>query len=110
MTIAADDTPVACEGEALQQSAMPRESGVLATVFRNSLWSTFAVVAAPILMFLFGGLTLRYVGIEATGFSLAVGAVLAFVTPAVTSAAPVRGVFSGKLVMSAPIETSMPSN
>jgi len=74
--IAADDTPAAGEGESLQQSAGPPKSGVLATVFRNSLWSTFAVIASPILMFLFGGLTLRYVGIEATGFSLAVGAVL----------------------------------
>jgi len=74
--IAANDSPTAGEGEVLQKSAKPPESGVLATVFRNSLWSTFAVVASPILMFLFGGLTLRYVGIEATGFSLAVGAVL----------------------------------
>jgi len=46
------------------------------TVFRNSAWSTFAVIASPVLQFLFGGLTLRYVGVEATGFSLAVGAVL----------------------------------
>ena len=46
------------------------------TVFRNSAWSTFAVITAPILQFLFGGLTLRYVGVEAAGFSLAVGAVL----------------------------------
>jgi len=51
-------------------------SGLMKTVFRNSAWSIFAVVASPILQFLFGGLTLRYVGLEATGFSLAIGAVL----------------------------------
>jgi O-antigen/teichoic acid export membrane protein len=62
--------------EPLQPSKRPSESGVLASVFRNSLWSTFAVIASPVLLFLFGGLTLRYVGVEATGFSLAVGAVL----------------------------------
>jgi O-antigen/teichoic acid export membrane protein len=76
MMIVANESPTAGDGELRQQSAKQPESGVLATVFRNSLWSTFAVVASPILMFLFGGLTLRYVGIEATGFSLAVGAVL----------------------------------
>ena len=49
---------------------------LMQTVLRNSVWSTMAVVASPILQFLFGGLTLRYVGVEATGFSLAVAAVL----------------------------------
>jgi O-antigen/teichoic acid export membrane protein len=70
------ETSAAGGVEPLQPSIRPPETGVLASVFRNSLWSTFAVIASPILMFLFGGLTLRYVGIEATGFSLAVGAVL----------------------------------
>ena len=50
--------------------------GLMQTVLRNSVWSTMAVVASPILQFLFGGLTLRYVGVEATGFSLAVAAAL----------------------------------
>lgn len=49
---------------------------LLRTIFRNSLWGTFASVASPILVFLFGGLTIRYVGIEAAGFSMAVGAIL----------------------------------
>jgi O-antigen/teichoic acid export membrane protein len=60
-------------------AGMPAPSispGLMKTVFRNSAWSTFAVIASPVLQFLFGGLTLRYVGVEATGFSLAVGAVL----------------------------------
>jgi O-antigen/teichoic acid export membrane protein len=52
------------------------DAGLLRAVVRNSVWSTFAVVASPILHFVFGGLTLRYVGVDATGFSLAVGAVL----------------------------------
>jgi len=55
---------------------LPGSSSLMKTVFRNSVWSTFAVIATPILQFLFGGLTLRYVGVEAAGFSLAVGAVL----------------------------------
>jgi O-antigen/teichoic acid export membrane protein len=50
--------------------------GLMQTVLRNSVWSTMAVVASPILQFLFGGMTLRYVGVEATGFSLAVAAAL----------------------------------
>jgi O-antigen/teichoic acid export membrane protein len=49
---------------------------LLRTIFRNSFWSTFASVASPILVFLFGGLTIRYVGIEAAGFSMAVGSIL----------------------------------
>lgn len=49
---------------------------LLPTIFRNSFWSTFASVASPILVFLFGGLTIRYVGIEAAGFSMAVGSIL----------------------------------
>lgn len=49
---------------------------LLRTIFRNSLWGTFASIASPILVFLFGGLTIRYVGIEAAGFSMAVGAIL----------------------------------
>lgn len=56
--------------------APPTSSSLMKTVFRNSAWSTGAVIAAPILQFLFGGLTLRYVGVESTGFSLAVGAIL----------------------------------
>ena len=52
------------------------DAGLFQAVVRNSVWSTFAVVASPILQFVFGGLTLRYVGVDATGFSLAVGAVL----------------------------------
>jgi hypothetical protein len=57
-------------------NATPNSSNLMKTVFRNSAWSTFAVIASPILQFLFGGLTLRYVGVEAAGFSLAVGATL----------------------------------
>jgi O-antigen/teichoic acid export membrane protein len=49
---------------------------LLRTIFRNSFWGTFASVASPILAFLFGGLTIRYVGIEAAGFSMAVGSIL----------------------------------
>jgi O-antigen/teichoic acid export membrane protein len=56
--------------------SQPAPPSLLKTVFRNSAWSTLAVVASPILQFLFGGLTLRYVGVAATGFSLAVGAIL----------------------------------
>ena len=52
------------------------DAGLFRAVVRNSVWSTFAVVASPLLQFVFGGLTLRYVGVDATGFSLAVGAVL----------------------------------
>lgn len=52
------------------------DAGLFRAVVRNSVWSTFAVVASPILQFVFGGLTLRYVGVDATGFSLAVGALL----------------------------------
>lgn len=50
---------------------------LLPTIFRNSFWSALACVAAPVIAFLFGGLTVRYVGIEAAGFSTAVGAMLA---------------------------------
>lgn len=49
---------------------------LLRTIFRNSFWGTFASVASPILAFLFGGLTIRYVGIEAAGFSMVVGSIL----------------------------------
>ena len=63
-------------GEVKQPPVAPESGGLMKTVFRNSVWSTFAVIASPVLQFLFGGLTLRYVGVEATGFSLAVGAVL----------------------------------
>jgi len=49
---------------------------LLRTIFRNSFWSTFASIASPVLVFLFGGLTIRYVGIEAAGFSMAVGSIL----------------------------------
>jgi O-antigen/teichoic acid export membrane protein len=52
------------------------DKSLFKTVVRNSTWSAFAVVASPVLQFVFGGLTLRYVGVEATGFSLTVGAVL----------------------------------
>ena len=62
-------------GEVKQPPLSPETGGLMKTVFRNSVWSTFAVIASPVLQFLFGGLTLRYVGVEATGFSLAVGAV-----------------------------------
>ncbi|NDC62581.1 MAG: hypothetical protein EBZ59_01015 [Planctomycetia bacterium] len=44
------------------------------TIFRNSFWSTFTSVASPLITFLFGGLTIRYLGVEASGFSTAVGA------------------------------------
>jgi O-antigen/teichoic acid export membrane protein len=60
----------------VKMTAHPGSSGVMKTVFRNSAWSTFAVIVSPVLQFLFGGLTLRYIGVDATGFSLAVGAVL----------------------------------
>jgi O-antigen/teichoic acid export membrane protein len=49
---------------------------VRGAILRNTAWSTFAVIASPVLQFLFGGLTLRYVGVGATGFSLAVAAAL----------------------------------
>ncbi len=64
-------------GEVKQSRFPPESGGLMQTVLRNSVWSTFAVVASPVLQFLFGGLTLRYLGVETTGFSLAVGAVLA---------------------------------
>ena len=64
----------ALRGAAASASRTP--APLLKTVFRNSAWSTIAVIASPILQFLFGGLTLRYVGVSATGFSLAVGAIL----------------------------------
>jgi len=51
------------------------DTGLFQAVVRNSAWSAFAVVASPLLQFVFGGLTLKYLGLEATGFSLAVGAV-----------------------------------
>lgn len=47
------------------------------TIVRNSFWSTFASIAGPLIAFVFGGLTIRYVGIEAAGFSTAIGAILA---------------------------------
>ena len=52
------------------------DQDLLRTIFRNSFWSIFSSVSGPVLSFLFGGLTIRYVGIEAAGFSLAVGAVM----------------------------------
>jgi len=54
----------------------PSNHDLLRTIFRNSFWGTFASVASPILVFLFGGLTIRYVGIEAAGFSMVVGSIL----------------------------------
>lgn len=48
---------------------------VVGTVFRNTVWSVFSVIATPILVFLFGGLTLRYLGMEKAGFALTVSAV-----------------------------------
>jgi O-antigen/teichoic acid export membrane protein len=54
----------------------PGRAGLANTILRNSAWSTFAVIAQPVLQFLFGGLTIRYVGMEAMGFSLTVAAVL----------------------------------
>jgi len=45
-------------------------SGLARTVARNTAWSAFAAVASPLLMFLFGGLTIRYVGLEAAGISV----------------------------------------
>lgn len=44
------------------------------TIARNTAWSALAVVATPVLAFLFGGLTLRYLGLEIAGYGLAVGA------------------------------------
>lgn len=63
-------------GDVDKVAAPPNSSGLMKTVFRNSAWSSLAVIASPVLQFLFGGLTLRYVGVDATGFSLAVGAAL----------------------------------
>ena len=45
------------------------------TIVRNTAWSALAVVATPVLAFLFGGLTLRYLGLEIAGYGLAVGAI-----------------------------------
>jgi O-antigen/teichoic acid export membrane protein len=67
---------IANSAEVKQPPVLLESGGFMKTVFRNSVWSTFAVIASPILQFLFGGLTLRYVGVEAAGFSLSVGAVL----------------------------------
>lgn len=51
-------------------------TGSLATrIARNSLWSAFAAVAAPVLMFLFGGLTIRYLGLEAAGVSVVLASI-----------------------------------
>lgn len=47
------------------------------TIIRNSFWSTFGSIAGPLIAFVFGGLTIRYVGIEAAGFSTAIWAILA---------------------------------
>ena len=44
-------------------------------IARNTAWSALAVVATPFLAFLFGGLTLRYLGLEIAGYGLAVGAI-----------------------------------
>lgn len=44
-------------------------------IARNSVWSGFAAVASPVLMFLFGGLTIRYVGLEAAGVSVVVASI-----------------------------------
>jgi len=46
------------------------ESGLARTIARNTAWSAFAAIASPLLMFLFGGLTIRYVGLEAAGISV----------------------------------------
>ncbi len=54
----------------------PGRAGLASIILRNSAWSTFAVIAQPVLQFLFGGLTIRYVGMDAMGFSLTVAAVL----------------------------------
>ena len=70
------DAVVTDDAQGGDPPVLPGSSSLMKTVFRNSVWSTFAVIATPILQFLFGGLTLRYVGVEAAGFSLAVGAVL----------------------------------
>jgi O-antigen/teichoic acid export membrane protein len=70
------DAVVTGDAQGGDPPVLPGSSSLMKTVFRNSVWSTFAVIATPILQFLFGGLTLRYVGVEAAGFSLAVGAVL----------------------------------
>jgi O-antigen/teichoic acid export membrane protein len=48
-------------------------------IVRNSFWSTFTGFAAPVITFLFGGLTIRYVGVEAFGLSTAVGSLLGIV-------------------------------
>lgn len=60
----------------MRDSGAALRSGLFQSVFRNSVWSTLAALASPVLQFLFGGLTLRYVGVDAMGFSLAVAAVL----------------------------------
>jgi O-antigen/teichoic acid export membrane protein len=62
--------------ETAGMNALPDSSSLMRAVIRNTAWSALAVIASPILQFLFGGLTLRFVGVEAAGFSLAVSAVL----------------------------------
>lgn len=44
-------------------------------ILRNTMWSSFSVVATPVLAFLFGGLTLRYLGLQQAGYAIAVAAV-----------------------------------
>jgi O-antigen/teichoic acid export membrane protein len=57
-------------------SAQPFEKMSLTSIIaRNTAWSALAVVATPVLAFLFGGLTLRYLGLEIAGYGLAVGAI-----------------------------------
>jgi O-antigen/teichoic acid export membrane protein len=68
--------PLAQSYEPVGMIASPDSSSLMSAVIRNTAWSALAVIASPILQFLFGGLTLRFVGVEAAGFSLAVGAVL----------------------------------
>jgi len=48
---------------------------LLRVILRNTVWSTLAVLATPVLALLFGGLTLRYLGLEQAGYAITVAAV-----------------------------------
>lgn len=54
----------------------PATKSLRGKILRNTAWSTFAVIASPVLVLLFGGLTLRYLGLEQAGYALTVSAVL----------------------------------
>lgn len=54
-------------------------SGIRGTLVRNTAWSTVAVLVTPVLTLLFGGLTLRYLGLEQGGYAIAVAAAFSIV-------------------------------